>query len=50
MQNRIRIARGTTSQITASQQFAEVGQPFYDTDKGYLSPLLIVVTILSLLQ
>lgn len=36
MQNRIRIARGTTSQITASQQFAEVGQPFYDTDKGYL--------------
>ena len=36
MYNRIRIARGTTSQITASQQFAEVGQPFYDTDKKYL--------------
>lgn len=36
MQNRIRIARGTTDNIKVNEEIAAEGQPFYDTDKKYL--------------
>lgn len=36
MQNRIRIARGNTNNISTNETIAADGQPFYDIDRKYL--------------